>query len=229
MLAAGTLVTGLSGKLGGLVAATNRGGQYFRARGNPVNPKSDAQELVRGIFASLQGRWSGQLDLDQREGWENYANVVGKTNRVGNTIKLSGANWYTAGNSLKLLAGSPVVDDAPEILALALLTEPAVVSATAATGVVSVSFNNNNLWANEDTGHLIVSVSRPVPAGRTGPVGGFRYAGQVDGDGAVAPSSPAAITSPFPFEVGSKIFVRFIAVTADGRRSPEFRSSVVAV
>jgi hypothetical protein len=229
MLAAGTIVTGLSGKMGGLVAASNRGGQYFRARGNPVNPKSDAQELVRGNFASLQGRWSGQLDLEQREGWENYANVVNKVNRVGNTIKLSGANWYTAGNSLKLLAGSPIVDDAPETLALALLTEPGVVSATAATGVVSVQFNSSDLWANESTGHLIVSVSRPVPAGRSSEVGGFRYAGQVDGNGTTSPTTPAAITSPFPFEVGSKIFVRFIAVTADGRRSPEFRSSSLAV
>jgi hypothetical protein len=60
-------------------------------------------------------------------------------------------------------------------------------------------------------------------------VGGYRYMGTVLGDAATPPTSPANFTWPFPVTAGQRVFARFVAVSADGRRSPEFRDDAIVV
>jgi hypothetical protein len=72
-------------------------------------------------------------------------------------------------------------------------------------------------------------MSRPTSPGRSAPVGGFQYAGQIDGDGTTPPTSPVSIPTPFPLSAGQRVFVRMIAVSADGRKSPQFRDDDIVV
>lgn len=222
MLCLPTIASSMSGKLGGIVASHNRGGQYFRTRTVPVNPSSAAQQVVRGILGSLASRWSSTLTATEREEWANYANAVTVVNRIGETIQLSGVNWYVAGNSLLSLAGGTVVDQGPSVLSLADLSEPTFAALSAGSGDFTVAFDDSDPWANETGSYLLIFASRPTPAGRSRPIGGYRYAGQVDGDDSTAPTSPATITAPFPIDEGQRVFFRAVAVTADGRKSPEF-------
>ena len=51
------VITQASGKLGGVVGAKNRGGNYFRAKVAPVQPRSVAQQEQRANLAALAGAW----------------------------------------------------------------------------------------------------------------------------------------------------------------------------
>jgi hypothetical protein len=223
------LMTSMSGKVGGIVASHNKGGGYFRQRSVPVNPQSSAQQLVRGFLSSLAPRWSNTLTDTQRAEWDNYAANVLVTDRIGQEIQLSGVNWYVAGNALRLRAGYSPVDDGPATLALAELTEPSVSNISAGSATMDIAFDDTDTWANEDEGTLLVFMSRPTSPGRSAPVGGFQYAGQIDGDGTTPPTSPVSIPTPFPLSAGQRVFVRMIAVSADGRKSPQFRDDDIVV
>ena len=49
----GLLSSAASGKLGGIVASHNRGGQYFRHHSIPVQSRTPAQRLVRYALAAF--------------------------------------------------------------------------------------------------------------------------------------------------------------------------------
>ncbi len=114
MLFRGLMVGAASGKLGSVVASHNKGGQYLRARVTPTGAvPTPYQSAVRNALSSLAAAWSSDLDPDQRSGWETYALNVTGTNRLGDSIQLSGINWYIACNTPRLQAGLDRVDDAP--------------------------------------------------------------------------------------------------------------------
>jgi hypothetical protein len=230
MLIKGLLASEMSGSLAGITASHNRGGQYFRARAIPVNPSSVFQQVIRGAMSSLAIRWTNTLTQPQREAWNVYAANVPVTDRLGASRKLTGLNWFAACNTPRIQAGvilpTVYIDAAPIVMTNADLTPPTIVSATAATEIVSVAFTNTDTWATAVGGALLVYCGIPQSPGMLSYKGPYRYSGKIPG-AVVPPVSPLPITSAYPFGVGNRVHVQFRAITADGRISPSFRLSAL--
>jgi hypothetical protein len=222
MLIKGSFVTAASGKLGGVVAARNKGGQYLRAYAMPVNPSTPFQEVVRNAIATLTSRWTSVVTLNQRAAWATFAQNITITNPLGDTGLNAALGWYCACNVPRIQAGVTVVDAGPTIYTLATLTPP-VCTITAAGTTVSVAFTNTDGWANEAGGYMLVYASRPQSPGINFFAGPYRFAGKITG-AATPPTSPSVITLPFPSgPTGSKQFFQVRSVRADGRISAPFR------
>lgn len=216
-----------SGSVGGATASHNRGGQYFRRRAIPVNPNTTQQQAVRGFFSALQAAWNSILTAAQRSGWDTYALNTPVTDSLGNPVNAGGKGMYTRGNVGRLQASMTRVDAAPTVFGLPALTAPGVTSLIASTGILTYTFTNTDAWATAVGGALMVFVSRPQSGSTNGFNGPFRFAGKTLG-AASPPTSPGTVTSPFTYTVGQKGFVRFVAVTADGRVTGDYTFSATA-
>lgn len=221
------LMTAASGSLKGIVASHNRGGAYLRGRVIPVNPASTFQQTIRNALSTLQTRFLSTVTAAQRAAWATYAENTPITNKLGATVKLTANQWYVACNSLRLQASVAIVDAGPTVFGLPTLTLP-VPTIVAAGTTVSVAYTNTDAWANEVGGELLVFASRSQNATINFFKGPYRFAGKVNGAG-TPPTSPAVITLPFVIgPVGSKMFFRFVALRADGRKSIDLFSVATA-
>lgn len=220
-------MTAASGSLKGIVASHNRGGAYLRGRVVPTNPNSSFQQTMRNALSTLQTRFLTTVTAAQRLAWQTYAQNTPVTNKLGASVLLTANQWYVACNSLRLQAGVAIVDAGPVTFGLPTLTLP-VPTIVAAGTTVSVAYTNTDSWANEVGGELLVFASRAQNATINFFKGPYRFAGKVNGAG-TPPTSPAVITLPFPIgPVTSKMFFRFVALRADGRKSIDLFSTATA-
>lgn len=223
----GAGIVGMAGKIAGTVFARNRSGAYARAWQKPINPRTDRQAAIRALTSIIAGLWAG-LTVAQRAAWNLYANGVTVTNRLGESMKLSGFNQFCRSNAARLYAGLLAVSDGPITMNLGEQSDSMVATVTAAANAVSVAFDNTEAWANEDGGAMLLYVGEPKNGNVEFFNGPWRYAGKIEGDADTAPSSPAAITAPFEIGVGQKVFVQGRVCRADGRLSEFFRDSALA-
>lgn len=120
----GALVVDGRGKLGGHVAAQNKGGSYLRTKVTPSNPQTVAQTSVRSIFASISQAWSG-LTAAQIVAWNAAVEDWKKTNIFGDLKLPSGKALFqrlnqelvTVGEALLTLPPAKV--DSPEAIVTA--------------------------------------------------------------------------------------------------------------
>ena len=217
--------TQTSGSIGGITYSHNQGGLYTRARTIPVDPASSFQLAVRNSVAQLVSRWRQVLTQLQRDAWDVFAVNTPVVNSFGDSVLISGQAWYIKANSARNAVGTTIVNDAPTIFGNASLTTPTVV-ASAATETYAVTFTNTDIWATAVGGHLLMYGSRPQNVSINFFKGPYRFAGRVNG-AVVPPTSPAAIVSAFPFPVGVKLFVVFVATQANGQISAKQRIAVV--
>lgn len=223
----GILGAQLSGALGGIVASHNRGGTYLRERATPVNPGTPFQEVVRAIMGSLAIAWRTTLTEAQRAAWDTYSVNVQLPNAIGDPVNVGGLSMYVRSNVPRMQAGFDRIDDAPTIFDLSELN-PATGTSDIPNQEIDVAFDENDPWVNDDEGLLLVRISRPVSPTINFFKGPYRFAGAVEGDSVTPPTSPAAITAPFPFVAGQKLFLELRSSMGDGRLSPPFRFPVVA-
>lgn len=212
------LGTALSGALGGIVASHNRGGAYFRANTIGTDPGTPQQIIVRTLLTNLALAWQTEVSASFREGWETYAANVPVTNRIGEQIFLTGQQMYIRNNTAREQAGLLRVNKPPIVFSLALLS-PVTVGAGGGTQILTITFDNSNEWANFAAGALLVWGSRQQPVTVNFFKGPYRFAGSILGD-PVPPTSPdVTILNPFQMDEGNRVFLRFVAVQADGRIS----------
>ena len=209
-----------SGSLGGLTASRNRFGSYFRTRALPVNPATPAQTTVRATFAQLAGLWQDTLTQAQRDAWTLYGDNVPVINRIGAVIFLTGLNQYIRSNTARLQGTLARVDDAPIIFDLGTFT-PITAAFDAAFNGVDITFDNTDAWANEGGATMLVRKSRQYAPTINFFKGPFQFAGEILGDLALPPTSPANITGPFNYDVANKATVAVRVSQADGRLSTE--------
>lgn len=97
-------VAAISGKLGGAVFASNKGGAYMRAFTKPTNPKTAYQEDARDSLAQYSNEWRGLTD-QQRESWVAWAATHPVVDRLGASRHLTGSQAYVKINANRDLAG----------------------------------------------------------------------------------------------------------------------------
>jgi len=210
-----------SGRIGGIVWSTGKGGAYIRAASIPVNPSSNRQQEVRAHMSSLSTQWGIDLTQDQRDAWSAWAAERGRTNRLGAVIYLSGQQAYVSSNAPRLQAGLDQVDDPPASIYDAPALSGFSVEASAASGDVTITWSGFYTWEDQDDASLLLSISRPVAAARTYNSSPYRFMGQIPGDSGTPPTSPTDVAcTAWPLIEGQRLWCRARMTLADGRLAP---------
>ena len=210
----GALVVDGRGKLGGHVAAQNRGGSYLRTKVTPSNPQSTFQTGVRNLFGSISAGWS-DLTAEQRNAWNNAVDSWKKTNIFGDLKIPSGKALYQRLNqqaqvvAYPALTLPPVKEDIPasNVTAVAIDTTAETITATGL-------YNGTNAT-------IQIFSSGVVSAGTNFVKNLMRMIGH-SGGSAYDPSQAftdyeARFGTP---QSGEKIFIGFKVVLPTGQSSP---------
>lgn len=221
----GSLVTAISGKLGGIVFGHNKRGPYVRLKGQTVNPNTALQVIIRTIFTTLQTAWRETLDAAERAAWDLYAENVPLSDGIGDPYNVTGMNMYQRSNVARLQGTLDRVDVAPATFSLADKDTLFAVSASEATQLASVAFDDTKPWLDEDGSALLVYAGRPVDPTINFFNGPWRFAGAIEGDGITPPTTPADLPEPWPVVEGQKQFFYGRISLADGRMSEPFQVS----
>lgn len=210
-----------SGRLGSTIAARNRYGPYYRAGTIPVNPNTARQNTVRGIMQSLAITWANVLTRLQQDGWNEYGDNVEWRNKLGLSVNLAGQAHFIRSNAPRLQIGIARVDDAPVIFTLGIPELELVGSGSEATNQLSIAYDDQEPWSQEDGGAQAFYVGLPQNGSRRFFGGPYRFIGSVEGDSVTPPESPLA-TLDMPNWIiaeNQRIWIRSRVMRADGRLS----------
>jgi hypothetical protein len=210
-----------SGSYQGITSSRNRFGQYVRTRATPVNPASTFQGTARANLALNSAAWR-TLTGAQRAGWSDLGNSMTRTDSLGQTINLTGAQAYVSVNNNNLRAGNAVVADAP------ILTTPSAISTSTITltaAAFSIAYTPTPLSAGE---RLFTYVSLQRSAGRN-----FEADYRLLAVSAGAAASPANVYAAYVARfgvpvVGNRIFIKLERYLGGFRSGPLYTSAVVA-
>jgi hypothetical protein len=215
----------ISGSVGGGTFARSKGGLGLRTRRKPINPRSERQQARRSNIAYLTSYWGSTLSAVNRELWMTYAANTSWTNRLGESIKLTGMNMFVAINSLLLLAGQSLKAAAP---ATAGGSAAPIFTVTCDVSDAQVKIAEPSVgFTKATTGDLLlIFMGRPQSPGQSGPPKGFRYAGTIVGSSSTPPTFPTTTAAPFSFTATQRVVVECLHIDVDGR--PSFRSQAIA-
>lgn len=218
------LVGQLSKSLGSTTASRNRFGSYFRNRVTPVNPNTPRQSIVRTRLQTLSELWRLLL-LGQQDAWKSFGESVVRTDSLGRTYNLTGAQAYTSVNLNRAVIGLPVISDPlpydePDVL------DTLTLETGSAPAVLRVVFTPSPLPAGQ---RLVIQATRGVSAGISFmPRGDYRQI-LVTNPAAASPANILlAWTARFgTLPQGRRIFVRAFVMSENGIGSVPFITSAV--
>lgn len=222
----GGLITEARGSMAGNVYSRNRYGAYIRARTKPINPNTARQVATRAALAFLTDRWSQTLTAGQRTAWNLYGANVVMTNKLGESINLSGFNHYLRSNVIRKRVSQTIVDDGPVIFEIPEADPTFTITASEATQQVTVTFDNTLPWSTEANGMMHTFHGQPQNAQRNffgGPWKGVVNIVGIDPGGAV---SPDVATFFYAIAELQHIWCYARISRMDGRLSAPFRDDV---
>jgi len=216
-------IVGMSGSVAGNTFARNRSGSYVRARTKPVNPNSSRQVDARAAIIKLSEEWHDTLTPAERLAWKVYADAVAMTNKLGETIHLSGFNHFVRSNSIRQYCGDiGQVDQGPAILTLADI-DNTLLPAPQTDQTVDFTYDDTAEWCDEDGAQMMIFCGSPMMASRNFFAGPWRYAIRIVGNSGSPPSSPAEGNSmPWTFQAGQAAWFYARISRADGRLSSKW-------
>lgn len=210
----GALVVDGRGKLGGHVAAQNKGGSYLRTKVTPSNPQSTFQTGVRNIFGSISAGWSA-LTASQRAAWNNAVDDWKKTNIFGDLKLPSGKALYQRLNQQAQVVNYPALTTPPAKEDIPPSNVTAVTIDTTAETITATGLYNG---ANAT---IQIFSSGVVSAGTNFVKNLMRMVGHSNGlaydPGTAYTQYEARFGTPAP---GEKIFIGFKVVLPTGQASP---------
>lgn len=215
----GAGIIAMSGSIAGNVHARNRFGNYIRPRTKPVNPNSDRQEKARTIISYLAEYWHGDLDGTQRGLWDDYAAAVGRKNRIGETIHLTGFNHFIRSNAAQMAIGETVIPDAPSILSLPE-KDPLLVCTEEDITAQTFTFTcDTEGWTPNDDPKfgVLIYQGRPQLASRNFFATPWRLMDFIDATEGAA--GTGTLEAAFPFALGQKVWFQARVITVSGRLS----------
>jgi hypothetical protein len=232
----GIAVSEMSGKFGGVVAAHNRFGQYFRQYRIPTDPQSSSQMLRRANMAAGVAAW-GELTEAEKETWNVYAANTPWVNRLGEEIYLNGFQHYLRVVCFFRAIYNEFGGDEPDISScgstggLPENISGAVATLSVATGL-SLAYEDSAAWCSSDGFVCLIRMSRPRPGTRVYGNGPYRICSTIVGSLATPATSPHAVaTASLPWSISEGDRVDFLArmVTADMTLSNALKISALVV
>jgi len=219
-------VVQMSGSIAGNTFARNRYGNYCRARTKPVNPQTARQTSIRSGMAFLTSRWGQTLTAVQRTAWNLYASSVTMTNRLGETINLTGFNHYIRSNMIRKQLAYTIIDDGPVLFEIPAGDPVFSIAGSEATQEVTVSYDDTMDWATETGSYLVVYAGQPQNAQRNFFDGPWKVMGGIAGVDAAPPASPATQACPFVITELQREWCYARIMRLDGRLSAPFRNNI---
>lgn len=210
----------ISGSIAGTVHARNRFGNYIRPRTKPVNPRSDRQETVRATLSFLAEYWHGDLTDVQRGLWNTYAAAVAMTNRIGETIHLTGFNHFMRSNAfLRALVPGTAPPGAPTILNLPEKDDTAACSEEDIAAQTFTFTCDDTGWGinPDDKSALAIYQGQPQLASRNFFAGPWRLIGFFDV--AAGGAGTDTFDAGFSFALDQKVWFQARMRDSDGRCS----------
>jgi len=223
----GNGVSDIRGSIAGNVYSKNRYGSYIRNKVVPVNPQSSAQQAIRNIMAEIVSRWQAIVTQVQREAWEVYAASIEVTNKLGDSIKLTGFNHYVRSNTARRNIGFTPIDAGPTTLALPSADQAFAIVPSSAAQSIEVTFDDAAAWCSEDSAAMSLHQGIPQPGSRQFFDGRFRKFARLFGDSGSPITSPKTVAVDFPIAVGQKQWAKGRILRADGRLSEFFRDDAI--
>lgn len=185
----GAGIVQMSGSIAGNTFARNRFGNYTRARTTPVNPNTARQTAAKARLAFLAEEWGDTLTALQRGAWNTYAAAIAWTNKLGESVKLTGFNHFIRSNCAKLQCSLAVVADGPTTLLLPNADPLFSVALSAANGL-TITFDDALDWLDEDLGAMIIEVGQPQNPTREFFGSPWRFDQFIAGSVATPPTTP---------------------------------------
>ena len=124
------------GKVGGVIYSKNKGGSYARNYTKPTNPRTPAQVAQRNRFSFVSTNWR-LLTEQERNAWNYSASQVTFSNKVGERIHLTGAQYFGKQNLNIFSAGGTTIVTSPSELVDIIGVVSGSVVATVTAGAVS--------------------------------------------------------------------------------------------
>ena len=217
----------MSGSIAGNTYARNRYGNYCRARTKPTNPNTAMQVAVRSSLSFLTTYWAQTLTAVQRTAWNLYAANVNMTNRLGETIKLTGFNHFIRSNAILKRSARSIVAPGPIIFELPEADGTFACSGTQTDSRGTFVYDDTAAWANEDNGWIHIFMGQPQNPQRNFFAGPWKLWVAAAGSAGSPPSSPGTGTTPFAMSLGQRVWAYARITRADGRTSVPFYSNFV--
>ncbi len=119
----------LLGDLAGSIADNTwfktRGGTAVRRKTKPTVSNTPRATFSKAVFAAASAAWKTNTSKIQRTSWANFATLSPTKNKLGQTIFITGRDWFiaifsfTANNSVATSSDAPIEDGfAPTVTAL---------------------------------------------------------------------------------------------------------------
>lgn len=210
-----SLISSISGSIGGTTFARNRGGAYSRNRTVPINPNSASQTRARSSLATMSSGWSTDLTAGEREVWSDYAETQTVLNRLGEAITLTGQQAYVRSNTLLLLASSALVTAPPTI------TPPEIAVGAGSEAAYGVEDDELLLSLSLNVTGILLGFTSPAQAAGAS---SFKVPYRFFGTTVLAVDNAVSITRQEPgraYAATARFATRFILVTTDGAVSNE--------
>lgn len=216
LLKMGSLVTQISGKIGGQTFGTGQGGQYVKNTGSYINKLTQSRSVVNSRLSSLSNSWRS-LTTSQKNSWSAAAPNFPYVNRLGESRVYSGYNLYMKFNGNRALLGLSPVSTAPVPFVFTDFLED------------DFNLDTNSMFISLDDTTAdctyVVFASNPSSSGSNFNVKGLRFIKiGVGGSNPVTIDFTTEYQSIFGVpKIGSRIFVRvFMYETASGIKSGFF-------
>lgn len=215
-------ITDMRAKLNGQVFSRNRGGAFVRTKVTPNNPRTTAQQLVRGFFGSISQGWSG-LTEEQRASWNNAVDNWKRTDVFGNLRTPSGKALYQRLNNELQVSGQAQLQTAPGLVEIPALNISGVVIDGDDTFVIDYTTDLTGL-------KVLVYATPPLSAGTTNANNRFRLISVFDGGDSAQFNIITAYNAKFgAIPANPNIQVRVKLVAPNGQVSSLYQEKAVVL
>lgn len=221
----GAVISEIRGKIASTVFSKNAAGPLIRNRTTPINPQSSKQTQRRQALSALSAGWRG-LTENERDGWNSLAGSYPRTDSLGQTIYLTGAQLYILCNSNLDLIGASAITGAPTLPSFPIIS---VSAPTIDASTFTVPFTPDPVPAGVE---LVIRATAPISAGKS-------FVGKSDfrfiASEAAAGVSPVDINTAYEAvfgsksgQVGQKVFVQaFLIDIASGLAGQTVKASAL--